>query len=434
MKRLTLDEVWSALPDLDELRPIFDDLLARSEADDARAWSGSGELGTLGSRVMPEGNTAEDVASLARGEADRLATLYELVGRSLGALTRGDRGAAAAALLEAAAIEEDRDRPDRALAYAEAAYRAVEADPDRSTAALALRRSARALRTLGRLEESLGRYRRSHDLALGMSDARGAAEAAIGAGNVLEEQGLWDDAESWYGTALRALEVVEGPTPERWHALINLHIVARSRGSLEASRPLLAEAQDAADAEDPHAATPFLENARGQLLMAEGSYEEAEEHFRTAIEAATHARARITMRLNLAESFLARGRTLEAAEQARESEGEAIRARVITKLPEVYRMLGRIASAEGNPDAFVLFERALELVRERELPVLEEALTVQAYAEAEAGRGEDDTARHLREEARERFAELGMTTERQRWADVFGPASANDHPAQGRNR
>lgn len=362
-----------------------------------------------------------------------MATLYGLVGRALAALAEGDPVAAAATFLETAAIEEGRDRPDRSLAYAEAAYRAIEADRDPSMAALALRRSARALRTLGRLEDSLRRYRRAHDLALGMSDARGAAEAAIGAGNVLEEQGLWDDAESWYGTALRSLKEVEGPTPERWHALINLHIVARSRGSLEESRPLLEEAQKAADAADPQAATPFIANARGQLLMAEGSYDEAEGHFRAAIDTVAQVRARITMRLNLAESFLARGRTLEAAEQARESEREAIRARVITKLPEVYRMLGRIASAEGNPDAFVLFERALELVRNRDLPVLEEALTVQAYAEAEAERGEGDSARHLREVARELFTALGITTARQRWADVFGPASANDHPAQGRD-
>ena len=264
-----------------------------------------------------------------------------------------------------------------------------------------------------------------------MSDARGAAEAAIGAGNVLEQQGRWDKAESWYRTALAMVGNVEEPAPERWHALINLHIVARSRGALEESRPLLEQAEEAASAIDPEAALPFIENARGQLLMAQGAYDDAEEHFRVAVNASVHTAGRVTMMLNLAESLLARDRVLEAAEVARDAEREAVRGQIASKLPEVYRVLGRIASAEGNPDAFVLFERALELVRERGLPGLEEALTLQAYAEAEAQRGEAEVARELKEKARERFAAVGITQERQRWADVFGPASGGESPAEG---
>jgi tetratricopeptide (TPR) repeat protein len=248
---------------------------------------------------------------------------------------------------------------------------------------------------------------------------------------VLEEQGLWDGAESWYRAALEALEAVEEPAPERWHALLTLHIVARSRGKLEESLPLLQQAEVAASVTDPGAAKPFIENARGQLLMARGSYSEAEGHFREAVQTMGETRGRITMRLNLAESFLARGRTLDAAEHAREADRDPNQARIIPKLPEVYRLLGRIASAEDNPDAFVLFERALELVRERKLPVLEEVLTMQAYAEAEARTGEGDAGQRLQEEARERFGVLAVSLKRQRWADVFGLAPDNDFPAQG---
>ena len=83
-------------------------------------------------------------------------------------------------------------------------------------------------------------------MARAVSDARGAAEGAVGAGNVLEEQGRWADADTWYRTALEALESVDGPTPERWHALLNLHIVTRSRGASEESILLLARAEEAA--------------------------------------------------------------------------------------------------------------------------------------------------------------------------------------------
>jgi tetratricopeptide (TPR) repeat protein len=431
MKRLTVDDVRMVLPDLDELRPILDDLLSRSEPDGAKAWSGSAQRDTVGARLVPEASLARAVDALADEEASRLRTAYSLMGRALTALAADDSPTVADTLLELAASEEARERPDRALAYSAAAYRAVEGERDRRTAGLALRRVARATRALGDLTEALLKYEQGYDLARGMSDHRGAAEAAIGAGNVLEEQGRWSEAESWYRAALEVLDAVDEPTPERWHALLTLHIVARSRGALDESVPLLEQAEVAAAAVDPDSATPFIENARGQLLMARGAYEDAEASFRTALAAAAHARARVTIRLNLSESFLARGRTLDAAEHAREAEREAIRARITPKLPEVYRLLGRIASAEDNPDAFVLFERALELVRERRLPVLEEALTVQAYAEAEALKGDGDAAAQLREAASERFRALGVTVKRQQWADVFGPLSDNDFPAQG---
>jgi hypothetical protein len=156
--------------------------------------------------------------------------------------------------------------------------------------------------------------------------------------------------------------------------------------------------------------------------MALGDFSAAEAHLRRALDAATHTRARVTIRLNLAETLLARDRTLDAAEQGRTAEQEAIRAGLVSKLPEVYRILGRIASADHEPDAFVLFERALELIRERGLPSVEEAMTLQAYAEHEARNGVHEVARSLRQEAVERFEALGISHMRQAWADVFAPA------------
>jgi hypothetical protein len=132
--------------------------------------------------------------------------------------------------------------------------------------------------------------------------------------------------------------------------------------------------------------------------------------------------------LNLAEALLAQRRLLDAADEARFAEQEAIRGGLAPKLPEVYRLLGRIASEDGEPDAFVLFERALELVRDRALPPLEEAMTLQAYAAHEARRGDDDVARALREEAEARFEALGISYMRHPWADVFGSAPDASRP------
>lgn len=422
MKQLTLDDVRSAIPDLDELRPIVDHLIAGSQPDPRRAWSGSGELGTVGARLVAPDSLAKSVRALADGEAERLALVFSCLANALRALASGDGAQVARALLDAAAVEEARDRPDRARAYAEAAHRAARGERDQRSASLALRRWARASRAGGDLADASERYVRAHGIATAMSDHRGAAESAIGAGNVLEEQGRWLDAESWYRRALDALDGHEH-APERWQALLNLHIVTRSRGAIQESLGWLEQAEAVAGRLDPDGAAPFLDNARGQLAMAQGEFREAEAHLRRALERPTGARARVGFRLNLAETLLAQGRVLDAAEQAREGERDAIRAGLVPKLPEVYRLLGRISSADGNADAFVFFERALDIIRERALPVLEEALTLQAYAECEARRGEEEAARQLHQDAADRFRTLDMAHMRSPWADVYAPST-----------
>ena len=73
-------------------------------------------------------------------------------------------------------------------------------------------------------------------------------------------------------------------------------------------------------------------------------------------------------------------------------------------------------------------ERALELVRQHRLPVLEEAMTLQAYADAEERRGEVDTGRSLREEAVRRYSALGIAHPRRTWSDVFAPEPVISSP------
>ena len=94
-------------------------------------------------------------------------------------------------------------------------------------------------------------------------------------------------------------------------------------------------------------------------------------------------------------------------------------ARLPQKLPEVYRILGRIAAHEGSTNAFVLFERALEIVADRGLPSLERAQTLQAYAEAERRVGDEETAAGLHEEADRLYSELGIERMRRAWSDRF---------------
>jgi len=431
MNRLTFDNVREALPDLDELRPVLDHVLSASVPDDTRRWSGSGELETSATRLVDPDSLSGAARTLADREHQHTVRLYELVISALSLLDQGNSVGAVKAFLEAAALEEGRNRTERAAAYAEAAYRIARDGGDSATAGLALRRRARAHRALGRLGEAERDYARAHEIAIAVSDSRGSAEAAIGAGNVLEEQGRWDEAEDWYRQALATLDQNELMTVERWHALLNLHVVLRSKGSLEESLGPLEEAETIAAALDDQDAQCFFENARGQWHMAQGDFPEAERHLRSALGVSTGAWARVIIRLNLAETLLCAHRPLEAAEEARRAEQDALLSGLPQKLPEVYRLLGRVAASEGNPDAFVLFERALEIIASRKLPALEEALTLQAYAASEASMGETASSQGLKARAEKLYRQLGIGHRRNERSDQYGSGPSDDGPEHG---
>lgn len=420
MSPLILDRIRSVLPDLDDLRPFWRRLAERSAPDPERTWSGSGHLGTLGSRIVDVAGVDEVAGELAAAEAERLGRLYATVARVLRRVEADDPVGAARALLDAAAMEEGGERMDRAEAFAVSAYDLVRDLRDQTTASLALRRAARAARALGRLGDAEGRYREAHRLARDSFEHRGAAEAAVGLGNVLLEEGAWAEAETWYRRSLEALDEVEGPTSERWHAMLNIHITLRSRGRLEESVEWLERAEEEADRVGDPDGEVYLENARGQLEMAAGRFDAAEEHLRRAASAAEAAGPDVVIRTNLAEALLAQDRVLEATEEAREAERRAVTDGVFPRLPEVYRLLGRIAAQDGNPEAFVFFERALKLVEEHGLPGLEAAVTLQAYGAMERSRGHEEIAEELEARARERYRDLGIEEPRRPWSDTFG--------------
>ena len=416
---LHFDAIRRLVPDRDDLKALLDAVLVASRPDSEEAWSGSGELGTVGARRVDADALSGVARQAAAGEARRMEQVYAAVAASLEATIRGDDGAASRAMLEAAAVEESAGRASAAAALAGAAVRLATRHGKPETVSLALRRQARAERALGELAASLEHYVAARSASEAAGDPPGQAEAAIGAGNVLEQQGRWTEAEGWYRSALEALEAVRPPTPAHWHARLNMHIVLRSRGEVASSASWLEDAEAVARALDDPARHAFLANARGQLAMAQEDPDLAERSFLEGLQAAGTPRASATIRLNLAECHLSRGRTLDAAEQARAAERDAIVGNAWDKLPEVYRMLGRAAAASDNPDAFVFFERSLELTGEATSLLLERAQTLQAYGEAERALDQARTAAQLWTAARDAYARLEVAGFRRPWADCF---------------
>ena len=142
MSPLTFDDIRRLLPELDELRPVLDHLLAGSIPDDKRRWAGSGDVETSGARLVEPDGLSGAARTLADREHEHTTLLYEAVIDAIRHLSQGDDGGAARAFLVAARLEEERDRPERAARYAEAAYQIAREGAEQSTGGLALRRRA----------------------------------------------------------------------------------------------------------------------------------------------------------------------------------------------------------------------------------------------------------------------------------------------------
>ena len=248
-----------------------------------------------------------------------------------------------------------------------------------------------------------------------------AVIAATGRGNVAVDQGRWEEAEGWYGKALSLIEEGTGALPSagaralRWRLYQNLGITHRERGAFDTAEGWYRRAAETAGiagvGEGDPAADVEVENGWGQLELARGELRKAELRFRRALAAMGTGRGgegSVAVRVNLGEALLRQGRTLEAGEVGREAEAEALRGGWLRRVPEIYRLLAGVAHARGEPEAFVFLDRALVLVRERGLPLYEEALTLETLAGLRDAEGEVEAGADAREAARRIFRRLGV--------------------------
>lgn len=423
MTPVRVKDLRRLLPEVEELRPLRRALLRSSVPDPNRTWSGSGELQTAEDRLVDVDRLYVEARRLLQEERSHRDALDREIRKAIEGRAAGDCERATRALLSAAALEEDRERPDLAATYASAARVEAAELRDQGMAALALRRMGRAERAQGLLEEALAHYREAFGIGEAQQDVHGAAEAAIGLGNTLEQGGRWKEAAWWYRRALETLEGEGGgPVAEEWHASLNLHIVERSLGRVKESLPWLERAESIAASIHDRSARFFLDHTRGQLHMAREEFHGAGALFVEALARAPAGHVP-TVRLNLSESLMARRLLLDAAEEARTAEADAIAGDIHRVLPHVYRTLGRCASLMENPDALVLFERALTSVGPSVTNPLERAMTLQDYASSMARFERWEEALDLLGRAAREYRALGVRRFRRPWVDCFDVGS-----------
>ena len=188
-------------------------------------------------------------------------------------------------------------------------------------------------------------------------------------------------------------------------------MIAIKHGELAEAEALLARARERIEATGGDDAMPFYLNNRGLLLTGHGDLDGAESVFRQALERAAEPRWAATVRCNLGDVLLRRGRLFEAEEEARAAEEAAIVHGLIDDLVDVYLLLGGIARARAAEEGFVFYEQALNVCHERGLPRKQEAAVLHGYGLLHAACGRPAEARAYLDAAREIFASIGLAPE-----------------------
>ena len=412
-----VSELLGIFPRTLDLRPFLDLLINSSTADPDRRWTGSGELGTVGDRLVETAEVTSATPHLGEEQARRLASLFQRAAGIVEGAARGEWEEVIEGLLEQGAAEEERGRAQDAEQWYLAAF-AVARDHGSLRAPRALRLAARSARQTGDVAVAAARYEQAWKDAGSLGRDEDRVVAAMGRGNVEIDRGAWAEARTWYERALGLIGAEGPPRRERWQAFQNLAIVARRSGDLSAARGHLERARSEGDRlADPDAEVE-VENGWGQLLLAEGDARGAELHFVAALSAARTSVARVAIAVNLGEALLRQGRSLEAGETAREAEAAAIAGGVTVRLPEVYRLLAQVARDRKEGEAFVILDRALALIHERGLPAYEEAQTREALGILRLEEGNPALGRAELTAAARIYEELGMGSAKGRLDDL----------------
>ncbi|HYR11948.1 MAG TPA: tetratricopeptide repeat protein [Longimicrobium sp.] len=430
-RALKIDAALRAIPETDDLAHLRDALLSASRADGGLAWGSAEDYPALSTRLADPAALESQVEALAERVRRRVEGVMRHTVRALAALERGEAAEAARHLVDAGEAEEAERRLDQAREFYERALEIGRKPRDRQGEGLALRRLGRVARAMGQWEVATRRYQESFEVAVAQRDEVGAVVACQGLGNVHVDQSRWSEAREWY---LRGVErcPARPPTAEYVHLCVGLSVVERRLGALDAAAEWLARGEETA-AGLGDGLMAYVDHGWGRLHLARGEAEDAESAFRRALGRELDPAFRVAVMAGLSEPLLRQGRTREALAAARDAEALAIHHHAVLRLPDVYRALGAAAEERGDAEAYLFYEKALEVCRDHGLPAFEAAATQHHYGRLEARRGDSEAAAARLGEAYRLYAELNARMEADEVAQELGRmgAAVNDNE-QGR--
>lgn len=412
VRPLRVEQALDLLPELDELAALRDALIDASYTPADEAWAGAGAYITVGRRVADLDGVEERLPHIIEQVRARTEQLYRHGLQAVRALAAGDPAAAARELVAAGEIEEAAWRLDAAESLYRRAAEVGRRPRDRRVEALALRRLARLARSRGDLGEALRLYRAGTDLSRAARDHEGLVVGCTGLGNVHVDQGRWEAARAWYEEGME--HVRDRASPEFLHLCNALSVVERRTGRYEESERWLRLGESAASDASAGAPLAYLWHGRARLHLAKGEPELAEALLRRMVGEVEEPIARIAGLINLAEPLLLLRRADEALECLREAEDLALRYRAHAQLAYAYEQMGRVAAAREDPEGFVFFEQALELVRRHRLPPMQKAEIQHAYGLYRKALGAADEALARLRLARKGYRAVGATVDAER--------------------
>lgn len=404
----TLEQILMLLPALDELEVLRLQLVASAVRDPGKEWDSSSAITTIDKRLVDAdaaGRALEEARASLHSFVD---VLHDGLGAFFQSFFAGDHDQAARGLI---ALGEKLEELGRALG-ARNCYRAALTVSlpllDKGAQVLALRRVARVSGNLGDFHEALSYYERSAELARDSGDVPAEVVARTGLGNMRMWQGRWSEAEVHYHEALSLAESAGpgGLLLERGHIYNNLGNLTTRLQRLEEAEGWFENAFRVWQSLSSPVDLAVCHIHHAHLREAQDRWDDARRAYEAALALPTSAAVRTAIAIDYAEWWLHEGHVTPAEEWGRKAEELAIASGSPYMLARMYHSRGNIARWRGDEDGFTLYEKALEIARDKEYPYLEAEVLV-SYAALRAGNGGAEEAVAYLERACELFRALG---------------------------
>jgi tetratricopeptide (TPR) repeat protein len=409
----TLEELFSLLPEFEELELLKLAVVGVAIPDPGREWDGSSAYSTIDKRIVTRGSLEDAVQESEAALHQYITSLFETLRPVLQSFWSGNSLEVARRLVAMGDQQEQGGFFRKARHCYDVALTISLPLPDKSAQILALRRIARVAFALGDLQDALAYYQRCVELARDSNDVHSEVIGRTGIGNVRLWQGRWSEAEHGYFSALALVDAVSDQSMlrlERAQLYNNLGNVATRQVQLDAAEQWFGKALDLWNEIPSPFDLAICHHNRALLRDAQHRREEARELYQQALDLPIPPGLWSGIAIDIAESYLQDGLISQAEAWGRAAEERAIATRSPYYLGRMYHGRGNIARAQGDDGGFIFFEKALQIAREKDYRLLEgEVLLDYALLRQQTG-GVEEAQAYL-ECAREIFMELGAARE-----------------------
>ncbi|MFI5401366.1 MAG: hypothetical protein ACHQ1G_00295 [Planctomycetota bacterium] len=405
-----MEQALRLVPPLEMLAPLRALLFSVSRPDERRMWSSSAPYLTLGKRGIVPSDLRSGLDTLLRKVTGHVAEQYAAALTVFDRFQRGDAAEAVAALLDAGRREEALGRPSAARAWYAVALDIAEGLPERRPEIASLLMLGAVDRKTGALLDAGRRHQRCLALAEAELHDADALAACLALGEIALVLRNYPGARAWYTRALRQARA-KGLPVMIGRVLGEFAVLALREGDLAGVTEQLGSARTCFHADEDAADIARLLRTEGRLHEVLGDRSAAADYREAlmwALRAANVPDLVLSIRLHLARYHLHGERPLEAEEEMRRAEQDALAEGRAPWLVRVYLLMGYARARTLDENGFVFFEQAIELCRSLESAALLEAETYQAYGDFRMALGDGDAARAYFERALQVLKPLGI--------------------------